>query len=253
MRFVLAVIAGLFGAALGWAVAAGLAIAIGSLLGASNFEGALGMTAVFGIGPLGGLVGLLLGVWLALRRRGERQGRSLVWRMPVALLAIAGLVAGGAWFAYEMRPGLGTSSSGPVRLDFELRLPPGVRLTEPPRGVRITLNTERNRMPGRILERGMRLDGDRQVLAGTVELHYRSRWRLLEVILAADQPARIFDLKLAARPAHMEGYGPWRRVDLIAVGSGQPQKAPATEAFAIRTRVVYRDRELAEEAARPSR
>lgn len=69
MTFLLAVLGGIAGLIVGWIVTAAATIIIGDLAGASNFEGALGMGAIFGIGPLGGVVGLVFGVWLVVRAR----------------------------------------------------------------------------------------------------------------------------------------------------------------------------------------
>jgi hypothetical protein len=45
----------------------------------------------------------------------------------------------------------------------------------------------------------------------------------------------------------MSEFGPWQRVDLIAEGTGQPTPAPSTgEAYELRYRVVYREKELDE-------
>ncbi|KAB2920839.1 MAG: hypothetical protein F9K29_00795 [Hyphomicrobiaceae bacterium] len=249
MTYVLATLAGAIGAALGWAAAAALALLIGTFVGASNFEGALGMFAVWAIGPAGGLIGLVAGGWLVLRKRGHRSFSAVALRIPLIVAAVAAIGAGVLWYLYETRPNLGTSSSGTPRLDFEIRLPPGIAPTGQPSAIRIELNTERNRMPGQVFDKGFRQDGDRMIMAGAVELHYRSSWRLLEVTMAPGEPARIFDLKLPSRPRHMKHFGPWRRVDFIAAGSEQPRPAPASEGFEIRTRVVYRDVELVKENA----
>jgi hypothetical protein len=253
MTFVLAAFAGIVGAAIGWTVAAALAIGVGSLLGMSNVEGALGMQAIFGVGPVGGLAGLVVGIWLVLRKRGHGSVAGLAWRIPVVILAIGGLVAGIGYYAYDMRTNLGTSSSGPPRLDFELRLPPRTVLSTPPSRIRIQLNTEHNRMPGNVFDKGGRQDGDRMVVAGSVELAFRSSWRLLEVIVSPAEPALIFDLKLPARPGHMRDFGPWRRVDFVATGEQQPRRATDADTYDIRTRVVYRDAEFLEERAREQR
>lgn len=253
MTYVLAIIAGIVGAAIGWTAAAALAIGVGSLLGMSNFEGALGMQAIFGVGPVGGLAGLVLGIWLVLRKRGHRSGAGLAWRIPVVILAIGGVVAGIAYYFYEMRTNLGTSSSGAPRLDFEIRLRPGTVFSAPASSIRVQLNTEHNRMPGNVFDKGGRQDNDRPVVVGSVDLAYRSSWRLMEVIVSPGEPALIFDLKLPARPGHMRDFGPWRRVDFVATGDQQPRRATEADAYDIRTRVVYRDVEYSEERARDSR
>lgn len=68
MRYVVAVLAGLLGLVLGWAVAAFGFLGIGGLVGVSDFEGQRAMTAFFAAGPVGGLIGLLAGLWWSLRR-----------------------------------------------------------------------------------------------------------------------------------------------------------------------------------------
>jgi hypothetical protein len=73
MTALLAIVGGLCGLILGWVAAAAATIMIGSALGASEFEGALSMQAFFGAGPLGGLIGLALGIWLVVRWRRKRQ------------------------------------------------------------------------------------------------------------------------------------------------------------------------------------
>jgi hypothetical protein len=250
MTYVLAIIAGALGAALGWAAAAALTIVLGQLFGASDFEGALALTAVWGVGPIGGLVGLIGGIWLTLLWGGHRTLPALVLRLPLVVFAVVALAAGGLWMMYELRPTLGTSSSGPPRLDFEIRLPPGVALPERPTRIEVQLNTERNRMPGQVFDGRTSRDGDRVVVSGSVELAYRSSWRLLDVVLGPGQPTYIFDLKLGARPGHMKAAGDWRRVDYVAVGSGQPRVAKDSDTVEIRYRVVYRDMESVDEAGK---
>jgi hypothetical protein len=72
VKYVLAVLFGLVGLVLGWAVAAFGTLVLGSAFGLSDFEGERAMTAFFAIGPLGGLIGMVLGIWLA---RGLRAAR----------------------------------------------------------------------------------------------------------------------------------------------------------------------------------
>ena len=253
MNFILAIVAGLVGAALGWAAVAAIALLVGSITGVSNFEGKLGIVAVFGFGPLGGLIGLIAGIWLVLRRGGQRSAAGAALRVPLVILAIAALGAAGAWYLYETRPQLGSASTGQARLDFEIRLPPGMAPPAPAHRIQVTLSTERNTMPGEIREARTRQENGRTVLVGSVDLAYRSSWRLLELKTGPGDVARIFDLKLPARPSHMKDFGSWRRVDFTATAGGQPIPAPASEAFELRARVVYRMPELEEEQAQGKR
>lgn len=67
MKILLTILCGFAGAIAGWVAAAALTIALGGYLGLTDFEGQRSMTAIFGIGPIGGLAGLIAGLWLALR------------------------------------------------------------------------------------------------------------------------------------------------------------------------------------------
>src|SRR5262249_61875694 len=67
MRYLGAVVAGMVGAAAGWFVTAALAAWIASLAGMSDFEGERAMFAGLFVGPIGGLVCMILAVWGTLR------------------------------------------------------------------------------------------------------------------------------------------------------------------------------------------
>ena len=67
MRYVVAVLAGIAGLVLGWIIAAVATLTLGSAFGLRDFEGERAMVAFFGIGPAGGLIGLILGIWRGLR------------------------------------------------------------------------------------------------------------------------------------------------------------------------------------------
>jgi hypothetical protein len=68
MRVILVLLGGLAGAIIVWVAVAATTIAFGEHFGLSNFEGQRDMTAAFGFGPIGGIVGLVLGLWLTARR-----------------------------------------------------------------------------------------------------------------------------------------------------------------------------------------
>src|SRR5262249_33169074 len=67
MRYLGAVVAGMAGAAAGWFVTAALAAWIAGLSGMSDFEGERAMFAGLFVGPIGGLVCMILAIWGALR------------------------------------------------------------------------------------------------------------------------------------------------------------------------------------------
>lgn len=67
MRAIWAILAGIVGIVIGYVAAVFLSYAIMGALGVSDFEGMRAMTSAFTFGPLGSLVGLGIGIWLALR------------------------------------------------------------------------------------------------------------------------------------------------------------------------------------------
>lgn len=235
MTYLLALLGGLVGAAIGWVAVAAAALAISGYYGVSDFEGARAMTAVFFYGPMGGVVGLVAGVWLVLRARGVTGFKALAWRFPLVLAAIAGLAAVVFAVLYQLSPILNAGGAAP-QLVFEIRLPPGS--APPGEGVAVTLFTEKNTMPGTIDTAAARQDGDRPVLAGTVELAYRSSWRLLE-LKRPEMPEYLFGLKLNARPGPDPDFLDWEHVTNVGNGTNTPRQATADDAYDIRYRVVW--------------
>jgi hypothetical protein len=69
MKALIVLLGGLAGAIIGWVAVAAATILLGGYFGLSEFEGQRSMTAIFGFGPMGGIVGLMLGLWLTVRAR----------------------------------------------------------------------------------------------------------------------------------------------------------------------------------------
>jgi hypothetical protein len=72
MRIVLALLIGIVGLIVGWLVAAFGTYIFGSFLSLSDFEGERAMVAFFAAGPVGGLIGIVVAIWLWSRRRTAR-------------------------------------------------------------------------------------------------------------------------------------------------------------------------------------
>jgi hypothetical protein len=89
VRIVIAILAGVIGLALGWIAAAFAFLGIGSLVGVSDFEGQRAMLAFFAAGPVGGLVGLIGGIWAARRLRAGRRPTLLTLIIAASLLMLA--------------------------------------------------------------------------------------------------------------------------------------------------------------------
>jgi hypothetical protein len=224
MTILRAVIGGIIGLLVGYFAAAFLSGIVMGWLGVSDFEGGRGMAAVFGFGPLGGLLGLAVGIWLGVRRGGTQPVGKTLGRAGIALLAIVALAAGGlALYYYSIPHRLEYDEAG-ASLEFELRAPAGFVLPDDPNKIEVTLDTDLNQQPATWTDPTLRQDGDRQILSGTVELYYRTSSRLL-VFRFPDGQDRIFRLGLAAKPDPADGWSDWRPVDFV----GQPGQAETVE------------------------
>lgn len=72
MRIIWTIIGGIGGFVFGYVVTATVSYAVMGAMGVSDFEGERAMTSAFALGPFGSLLGLGVGIWLALiltRRR----------------------------------------------------------------------------------------------------------------------------------------------------------------------------------------
>lgn len=237
MKYALALVVGLVGAALGFVLGAAVAAALAPLLGISEFEGAAGYFAVFIGGPLGAVLGFGTSTVLVLRRSGHRSLAAIAGRL--ALVAVGVLAVGAAALAafWVMRPVINTNGPAP-QLVFEIRLPPEAA---PPNvdGYAIELQTSRNRMPGRL--EGPREEDGRMVIAGSVEMYFRT-WRRTLVLTTPDKTDVLFDIRLGPSPAHGATFGAWQRPDYIGEpGKDEARPATAADRYEIRYRAAWAD------------
>jgi MFS family permease len=235
VTFFLTLLGASVGLAAGFIAAAAIAYAVAGAMGVSDFEGGRGMLAFFLFGPIGGIVGLLLGVWLVLRLRGQRSlNKALGYgaAVVVSLVALASTTVVVLYVTGDiLRP-----NQAPLQLDFEIRLPS--RAAPQLDAIKVALNTDKNVMPADLLDRQTRQEGDRLVLHGRVDLYFRTSNRLLVLSLPAE-PDRIFRLALSASPHLSDSYSPWTRVDFVAgTLDSPPRKAGLDDNFDIRYRVV---------------
>ena len=77
------------------------------------------------------------------------------------------------------------------------------------RGIAIELQTDINSMPGEPRFNQFRRDGDRPVIAGDVELAFRTAHRQVEVKVKG-QPDRLYAIGLSAKAPHASEFGPWQ-------------------------------------------
>jgi hypothetical protein len=172
-----------------------------------------GILALLVLAPLGAIAGLLLGTALATRLRGGESTGTLLRNSLKALGVVVALcvAAGTAYYVYAVTtatPWLNPNAATPL-LVFEVRLPAGTALPNSARDITIELQTDINRMPGEPRFNRFRSDGGRPVIAGDVELAFRTAHRQLEVKING-QPDRLYRIALSAKAPHTSQPGPWQ-------------------------------------------
>lgn len=232
MVYLLAVVAGIVAAVLGWLISGALAAWIAGLFGMSDFEGGRGMFAFLAVGPLGGLLAMTAAVWAVLRAGKGRAplGRTL-GRLGLALCGIAALVGGG--IALRLATLDTYSDRLPPRLEFELRMPAAPAASD----LRVELHTDKNSADALLNREWLGDGGGNQTLGGSVELYFKTSSRLLVVMLPGE-PVRLFRLHLARAPEPDADFGEWQRADHIDPGGGAPiRAAPPDDPIELRYRV----------------
>lgn len=172
-----------------------------------------GILALLVLAPAGAIAGLVIGTKLGMRWRGRKDAGGLARNSLKSLGVVLALcaAAGGAyvWYAYSTAtPWLNRNGATPI-LKFEVRLPAGAELPATAQDVRIELQTDLNTMPGEPSLEQFRRDGDRAVIAGDVELAFRTAHRQLDIKIKG-QPDRTFRIGLSGKAPHTPEFGAWQ-------------------------------------------
>lgn len=240
-----AFLGGLLGLVIGAVGSAVVSNEIMGWFGVSDFEGGRGMAAVFVWGPLGGLIGLGLGIWGGLRwsRRksaaaGGKPAPSHALRNT--LIALGGIVALGAAILavqYYSVPHELEYEGARASLVYELRVPQAQAALLDPAAIEMSLDTDLNQMPGDWSDGPARIEDGWAVLSGEVELYYRTASRLLVFRFPGGRDL-IFDPPLPAKPDPLLAWSGWRKPDFIGLPD-QPQavKPGPEEPFELRYRI----------------
>lgn len=218
MRFILGLLSALLGALAGWSGLAALVV----MLAGPDRDGGIAMGAFFDIGPIGGVAGLVAGVWLFVRfgviRHAAPQPASetssvasrpkarlsLPFAIPV-LLITAGLAWWG-WYEFIRSPYL---SHGYMTLDIEFRLPAGMALPDKEEDVHIEVEEAQGYANAMLPANWRAHDGDRRAIITSASLMYKTHHRAVSLTLA-DLPAQSWPIDLPSDPDPTPGFSPWR-------------------------------------------
>jgi len=235
MTYLLALIAALIGGGLGLALGVAAGALLAELLGITSFEGAAGYFAVFTGGPIGLLLGGVLGPVLVLRRRGHRGFSAVGGRLALVFAGVIGLAAVAVGAVWMMRPYVNANGPAP-ELVFEIRLPQGVA---PPdtKASAIELQTSKNRMPATIDK--IELENGQAIISGRVDLYFRT-WQRMLVLTLPDKTDILFDLSLGITPKHTKALVAWQRATYIGEpGKEEARRTTAADQYEIRYRVEW--------------
>ncbi|RTE89003.1 MULTISPECIES: hypothetical protein [Bradyrhizobium] len=174
-----------------------------------------GLLGLFVYSPIGAIAGAVLASWLVTRPETDASNGSVA-RTSLKSLGIVALfcvAAAATYLAYAYAtatPWLNPNAANPL-LVFEVRFPAGVTVPASAQGITIELQTDLNTMPAELTPAAFHRDGDQPVIAGEVELAFRTSHRQLAVSIQG-QPTRIYPIDLTARAPHTPEFGTWRRL-----------------------------------------
>lgn len=216
-HFILGLLSGALGLLAGWFGLAALVI------GGPDRDGGIAMGAFFNIGPIGGVIGFVVGVLLFIKfglvshaassSDAERtdvataSARARVSRpFAVAVLLLAGGLAWWAWYELIRSPYL---THGFMKLELQFRLPPGMALPPEPTDAHIVVE-EGQQYADVLLGRSWHgTDGDRRVILANTTLSRKTGRRVVTLELPG-VPEQTWQLNLSSDPDPTSGYSPWR-------------------------------------------
>jgi hypothetical protein len=233
MAYVIAIVAGFAGAALGWIAAGFTAVLIMQLLG-------MPLTALPDtfhlLNQLGAMAGFLIAIGLALRLSGRaRSMREGAQSSLVIAAALAVIFAAGSNLRLSAMEHLGLNA-GSRSIEFEIRLPPVIATGSSKREAQVELHTDLNQTIAS-LRGGDWSDDGRAILKGSVPIEFRTTQRTL-VLNMPGQPQRQFKIRLAANPSRSAEFSPWHLVDFVANAGSDRARSMVDDNFAIRYRVI---------------
>ncbi|OAF11048.1 hypothetical protein [Bradyrhizobium neotropicale] len=217
MRFILGFLSALLGMLAGWSALAALVV----MLAGPDRDGGIAMGAFFNIGPVGGVTGLIAGIWLFMRFGLIRNAAPPAAEAPdaaphpktrlsipfaVTVLLIAASLAWWGWYEFIRSPNL---THGFMTLELQFRLPAGMTLPDNREDVQIEVEEARGYATAMLPANWRAHDGDRAAIIATASLMYKTRHRVVSLTLPGT-PTQTWPIDLPSDPDPTPGYSPWR-------------------------------------------
>lgn len=218
MRIILGFLSALLGALAGWSGLAALVV----MLAGPDRDGGIAMGAFFDIGPIGGVAGLIAGIWLFVRFGLVRDAapqpdaeaadavppRATLLSFPFAItvLTIAAVLGYWGWYEFIRSPYL---SHGFMTLQIEFRLPAGMTLPDKEEDVHIEVEEATGHANAMLPANWRAHDSERKAIISTVTLMYKTRHRAVSLTLP-DVPTQRWPIDLPSDPDPTPGFSPWR-------------------------------------------
>jgi len=218
MRFILGLLSALLGALAGWSALAALVV----MLAGPDRDGGIAMGAFFDIGPIGGVVGLIAGIWLFVRfglvrnaapppaaetsSAAPHRATRLSFPFAVTVLLITAILSWWGWYELIRSPYL---SHGYMTLELQFRLPAGMTLPDKEEDVRIEVEEARGYANALLPANWRAHDGDRKAIIASASLMYKTRHRAVSLTLPGI-PTQSWPIDLPSDPDPTPGFSPWR-------------------------------------------
>ena len=234
MRVIIGFLAGILGMLAGWF---GLAFAFVALAGPDR-EGGVAMAAFFNVGPIGAVIGFIVGVLLFVKfgltargaasaaapslepasapsdgaaapppQRAASSPKRIFRPFAVVVLTIVGGFAWWGWYEFIRSPYL---THGFMTLALQFRLPPDVAAPAEVKDIEILLDEGGRTWPGYVNEGGwLGHEGSRAVILATVSMEYKTSRRTVTLTIPG-APPQSWTLDLPSDPDPTPGYTPWR-------------------------------------------
>ncbi|WP_426610020.1 hypothetical protein [Bradyrhizobium sp. McL0616] len=218
MRFILGLLSAVLGALAGWSALAALVV----MLAGPDRDGGIAMGAFFDIGPIGGVVGLIAGVWLFVRfglvrnaapspatetpSAAPRPATRLSFPFAATVLLITAILGWWGWYELIRSPNL---SHGFMTLAIEFRLPAGMTLPDNEQDVQIVVEEAQGYANAMLPANWRAHDGDRKAIIASASLMYKTRHRAVSLTLPG-LPTQSWPIDLPSDPDPTPGFSPWR-------------------------------------------